>query len=159
MLLLRHRQAGVRPDGGRPRRRRWRLTYARTAPEPGALSSVRLSLGGFVDLDLGVETQSDRAVVRVGGELDAHTATQLRQCLLGVTSEGPLQVTLDLSELSFVDSTGLGVLIGALKRQRTRGGTLTLTGLSGPVRRVFEITRLVETFDIAEPALDESPSA
>ena len=102
-----------------------------------------------VDLDIAILTSDDRAIVRVGGELDVNTATELRQCLLGVTSEGPLRVTLDLSSLSFVDSTGLGVLVGALKRQRVRGGTLALTGLAGSVRKVFDITRLHETFDPA----------
>ncbi len=65
----------------------------------------------------------DAVVVRVIGELDLATAPQLREILADLASLGALHVTVDLGELAFVDSSGLGVLVTGLKRLRAAGET------------------------------------
>lgn len=87
--------------------------------------------------------------VRLLGELDMSTAPQLREELLRLASDGATMVTVDLSELAFVDSTGLSVLITGLKRLRQQGGELTLRSPSPGTRRVLEITGLTEVFPIS----------
>ena len=87
--------------------------------------------------------------VRLLGELDMSTAPQLRDELLRLVSGGATMVTVDLSELAFVDSTGLSVLITGLKRLRQQGGDMALRSPSAGTRRVLEITGLTEVFPIS----------
>ena len=86
--------------------------------------------------------------VRLLGELDVSTAPGLRDELTRLASDGATMVTVDLSELAFVDSTGLSVLITGLKRLRQQGGEMTLRSPSPGARRVLEITGLTEVFSI-----------
>ena len=83
------------------------------------------------------------------GELDLSTAPQLRDELQRLANNGATQITLDLSELDFVDSTGLSVLITALKRLRQQGGEMALRSPTPGTRRVLEITGLTEVFAIS----------
>lgn len=87
--------------------------------------------------------------VRLAGELDMSTAPQLREELLRLASEGAAQVTLDMTDLAFVDSTGLSVLITGLKRFRQDGGDMALRSPSPGTLRVLEITGLTEVFSIS----------
>lgn len=87
--------------------------------------------------------------VHLLGELDMATATELRERLLGLADDGATQVTVDLSELSFIDSTGLSVLITGLKRFRQQGGDLALRSPTPATRRVLEITGLTEVFAVS----------
>lgn len=99
--------------------------------------------------DVGVSEREGWTVVAVVGELDVATAPRLRQEVQRVvgtrsgSAAGPA-IVLDLSGVDFLDSTGLGVIVGALKRVRTQGGDLRLAGAPHRVVRVFEITRLDE---------------
>lgn len=83
------------------------------------------------------------------GELDMSTAPRLREELLRLASDGATQVTVDLSGLAFVDSTGLSVLITGLKRLREAGGDMALRSPQPSTRRVLEITGLTEVFAIS----------
>ena len=87
--------------------------------------------------------------VYLHGELDMSTAPKLRDELLRLSSDGAIDVTVDMSELDFVDSTGLSVLITGLKRLRERGGDLALRSPKPGTRRVLEITGLTEVFSIS----------
>ena len=87
--------------------------------------------------------------VRLLGELDMSTAPRLGEELTRVTSEGARHVTVDLSDLVFIDSTGLSVLITSLKRLRQDGGDMALRSPSASTRRVLEITGLTEVFSIS----------
>ena len=81
-------------------------------------------------------------VLSVGGDLDVVGAPDMRQAVVTAVAEGSRLVALDLSELDFVDSFGLGAVVGALKRVRQRGGELALVCPSSRIRRVFEICDL-----------------
>ena len=81
-------------------------------------------------------------VLSVGGDLDVVGAPDMRQAVVTAVAEGSRRLALDLSELDFVDSFGLGAVVGALKRVRQRGGELALVCPSSRIRRVFEICDL-----------------
>ena len=87
--------------------------------------------------------------LRVVGEVDVASSPPLRAKIAELLDGGADRIVLDLSEMTFIDSSGLGVLVGALKRVRELDrNDLVLTGLQGPPRRVFEITGLTELFSI-----------
>jgi anti-sigma B factor antagonist len=95
-------------------------------------------------LPLAVEApRSGCRLIAASGEIDAHTAPQLRACIHGVIAEGGVdQLVIDLSGATFLDSSALGVLVGALKRMRELEGRLDIVLPSSPLRRIFEITAL-----------------
>jgi anti-sigma B factor antagonist len=87
-------------------------------------------------------------VVKVQGEVDVSTAPELRERLLAIAEEGKPVVIVDLSDVSFIDSTALGVLVSALKRFRSGGGDLKLVVTEPHIVKVLEITGLTEVFEI-----------
>lgn len=90
------------------------------------------------------------SVVRVTGELDLHTSPQLRDHVLSLIGDQSIQLALDLTEVGFLDSSSLGMLVTLLKRIRERGGDLRLVGVSGSPMKVFTLTGLDRVFEIAE---------
>jgi anti-sigma B factor antagonist len=109
-----------------------------------------------MDLRLRVRTQSETTVVEVSGEIDLHSAPQLRAELLKVGEVAKPRYVIDLNEVSFIDSTGIGVLVGALKRAREKAGNLHFCGAQSRVKRVFESTGLMRAlplFDSREAAI------
>jgi anti-sigma B factor antagonist len=101
-----------------------------------------------MDLGLDVEETDGVPVVALTGEVDFGTAPRLRELLISQAMEGNTQVVVDLRGVEFLDSTGLGVLVGALKRYRTLGGDLHLVISTSRIRSVFELTGLTTAFPI-----------
>ena len=92
-------------------------------------------------------------VVVVHGEIDVATSPMLRSELASVLATQPADVTLDLHDVSFVDSSGLGVMVGALKRLREGGGErFAIVDPQDSVRKVFDITGLSSLFQIEAAA-------
>ena len=113
-----------------------------------------------MELTLRRRDEGEHTVVEAAGELDVYTAPRLRELLLGLDAEGRHLVVLDLDALTFIDSTGLGVLVGGLSRTREAGGDLTLACASERVLRPFQITGLTEVFAVhptVEAALAATP--
>jgi anti-sigma B factor antagonist len=104
---------------------------------------------GYLDFSVGVTAVDGTTMVRVTGDLDCYTAPQLRSTLLALVEDGTCDVTLDVADTQFMDSTGLSVLVGGLKRMREQGGNLLLKGPSPATLRLFEVTGLSTVFDIA----------
>lgn len=93
-------------------------------------------------------------VLSVNGELDVATAPRLRQEAVKLVNGGTTQVAIDLSGCSFLDSTGLGVIIGILKRVKGHDGELVIVGAAAHVQKVFEITRVSDIVALHD-SLDE----
>jgi anti-sigma B factor antagonist len=101
-----------------------------------------------VDLDLAESERGDYVVVSVGGEIDVYTAPTLRQKLNEVLDRGTGNLCIDLGNVQFLDSTGLGVLVGAMKRINSREGQLVIVCDRPHILKVFEITGLSQVFEI-----------
>ena len=107
-----------------------------------------------------------RHVVAVRGEIDLFTAPELKSALGEALESGHTRIVVDLTNTTFLDSTALGVLIGAVKRLRSRDGALAIVNVDENIAKTFEITGLDQIFTIratrdeALDALDEaSPGA
>jgi anti-sigma B factor antagonist len=99
----------------------------------------------------------DRAtIVAVEGEIHVSTAPEFSAMLSAIVDGGPTSLVLDLTGVMFIDSTGLSVLLSALRQVTHAGGQMAVVCSNPTVLRLFEITRLDTTFDIhaaLEPAL------
>jgi anti-sigma B factor antagonist len=91
-------------------------------------------------------------VLAVQGEVDVSTAPELRERLLALAEAGRTVAVVDLSDVSFVDSTALGVLVSGVKRLRSSGGDLRLVVTQPRISKVFEITGLNDVFRIYSSA-------
>lgn len=104
-------------------------------------------------------------VVAVSGEIDLFTSPELKAALTEAIEADMDRIVVDLTETTFLDSTALGVLIGALKRLRARGGRLTIVNVDDSIAKTFEITSLDQilvicsTRDEAISALRTAPTA
>jgi anti-sigma B factor antagonist len=103
-----------------------------------------------VDLSLDNRTDGDRMVVDVGGEIDVYTAPKLRERLVELINSGHYHLIVNLEGVDFLDSTGLGVLVGALKRVRAHEGSLLLVCTQERLLKIFRITGLAKVFPIYE---------
>jgi anti-sigma B factor antagonist len=101
-----------------------------------------------MDLRLDVSEQDGWSVLQVGGEIDVATAPRLREQLIKLVNDQRFSIVVDLEGVDFIDSTGLGVLVGALKRVRTNEGDLALVCTGPRILKVFEITGLTKVFTI-----------
>lgn len=101
-----------------------------------------------MDLDLQVRRQGDHAVLEVAGEIDVYTAPKLREKLIELVNEGAYHLVVDLERVDFLDSTGLGVLVGGLKRVRNHEGSLKLVCTQDKILKIFRITGLTKVFAI-----------
>jgi anti-sigma B factor antagonist len=108
-----------------------------------------------MDLDLKVRKQGDHAVLEVAGEIDVYTAPKLREKLIELVNEGSYHVVVDLEKVDFLDSTGLGVLVGGLKRVRNHDGSLELVCTQDKILKIFRITGLTKVFPIHD-TVDEA---
>lgn len=103
-----------------------------------------------MELNVQVEERGPWTVARVHGDIDVATAPRLRERLIGCISAGRPDLVLDLDDVGFLDSTGLGVIIGVLKRARTHGGDLRIVATRPNLRSLFELTGLDRTLPLAD---------
>jgi len=101
-----------------------------------------------MDLGLDVTERDGWAVLSVTGEVDVYTAPKFRERLIELVSDGKYRIVVDLEGVDFLDSTGLGVLVGGLKRLRSHEGDLVLVCTQSRILKVFEITGLTKVFSI-----------
>ncbi len=102
------------------------------------------------NLVLEINERGDVTVVAVKGEVDLYTASALKERIADLVSAGRTRLAIDLAGVEFMDSTGLGVLIGGLKRCKEAGGWLALVAPREPVVKVLSITGLDKVFAIHE---------
>jgi anti-sigma B factor antagonist len=96
-------------------------------------------------VSLQIRTEKPRdgaAVVAVEGELDVHSSPALKEAIVQLVDDGTLQLVIDLDGVDYLDSTGLGVLLGGTRRATAAGGTLSLICSNERLLRILEITGL-----------------
>lgn len=101
-----------------------------------------------MDLRWRIRATDNISVLEIGGEIDLHSAPDLRNELHRLTESKAPRLVVDLTEVTFIDSTGIGVLVGGLRRAREKGGSLAFCAAQPRVRRVFEITGLLRALPL-----------
>ncbi|HEY9577371.1 MAG TPA: anti-sigma factor antagonist [Pseudobacillus sp.] len=101
-----------------------------------------------MNITIDVKETEQQTKVRIAGEIDAYTAPKFRETVFPYTEKENSNIVIDLSEVSYMDSTGLGVFVGLFKSLNANGGTLQLVGLSERLRRLFDITGLADIMNI-----------
>lgn len=101
-----------------------------------------------MNLDIETVTEDKKFVVNLSGEIDAYTAPDLKEKLLPLTEHPDHVVEVNLEDVNYMDSTGLGVFISALKATKENGSYLKLVHPQEKVTRLFKITGLDEVLDI-----------
>jgi anti-sigma B factor antagonist len=103
---------------------------------------------GVTDMELQIDTvrQGDTCVLTLSGEVDIYSSPALRNALATASAEGFSMIVVDLNGVSFIDSSGLGVLVGALRRAREAGGDLKVVSAQEFVGRIMRITGLDHVF-------------
>ena len=96
----------------------------------------------------------DVLYIEVEGEIDAYTAPQLKERAAAIEWTDETVVKMDLSKVTYMDSTGLGVFVGIYKRATAAGSAFQLRGLNDRLYRLFEITGLNEVIDIEKESGD-----
>lgn len=91
---------------------------------------------------------NDVQALDLEGEVDVYTAPVLRQAIMDQVEGGVKHLLINLARVEYLDSTGLGILIGGVKRLKEQGGSLRLVGPSARIQRIFEITGLNKIFDV-----------
>jgi len=102
-------------------------------------------------LDFSIDTEQvgdARHVIALTGEVDLYTAPELKTQMLEVIANGAMDVVVDFSNTTFIDSTTLGVLVGGVKRLREKGGRLSIVCSDRNITKIFEITGLDRVFTI-----------
>ncbi|WP_121256965.1 anti-sigma factor antagonist [Nocardioides ferulae] len=112
-----------------------------------------------MDLTLATRDVDGTTIVAVGGEIDVYTAPKLRDKITELVADGVYHLVIDMENVEFLDSTGLGVLVGGLKKVRAHDGSLHLVCTQDRLLKIFRITGLAKVFvihDSAEAALAHS---
>ena len=135
------------------------LQSARPAGRQGIVGRQEAELDDRPQFHVALTRRTDNiAVVTLAGEVDLYTAPKFQEALLQGIAEGARRVIVDLSAVTFLDSTALGVLIRGAKELGPDGGALHLVSGPGSVRRILEITGLAGVFAI-HSTLDEALAA
>ncbi len=100
--------------------------------------------------ELSVESNDNvKGVIAIKGEIDIYSAPGFKESLYDAIGEGQQDIILDCTDLSYIDSMGLGILVGALKRIKEQNHNIVIKNPKSTVRKLFKITGLDKVFVIA----------
>lgn len=108
-----------------------------------------------MDLNISTEERAGVAIIALDGELDVYTAPRLRDAIVALDAGGQAWVVMDLERCEYYDSTGLGVIVGALKRARARGGDIALVVTSERMLKPLRTSGLIKVFAVRD-SVDEA---
>lgn len=108
-----------------------------------------------IELETAIEEINGIPVVRVAGEVDIVTSAELKSAINKVVNTGAKDLIIDLSNVSYMDSSGFGVLLSIMKRLRPLGGSITLVGCCEMTERMIRLTRLDTIFGLF-PTLEDA---
>lgn len=101
-----------------------------------------------MELDIKTDVQDDVCAMALEGEIDVYTAPRLKEELVSVVESGCPNVIVDMEKVGFIDSSGLGVLVSALRRARERDGVVRIVCTRENILKIFRITGLDKVFPI-----------
>ena len=95
-----------------------------------------------------ITVTDNHVVVNLSGSIYVEEAAQIRESLIGYIEKGNKTFVVDLGNVDYIDSSGLGTLVGIQKRALQNGGSVIIKNLKGLVKDLFELTRLTKVFEI-----------
>jgi anti-sigma B factor antagonist len=108
-----------------------------------------------VELKVSTRSHAGCALVSVTGEIDLYTAPHLQSEFTRLLQDGPSRVVIDMSAVDFCDSTGMNVLLSALKRMKEQGGALEVAAPRPAVRKILQVTGLDSVFTVHDEVPQE----
>jgi anti-sigma B factor antagonist len=108
-----------------------------------------------VELKVSTRSHAGHALVAIAGEIDLYTAPHLQSEFTRLLQDGPSRVVIDMSGVDFCDSTGMNVLLSALKRMKERGGSLHVAAPRPAVRKILQVTGLDSVFTVHDEVPQE----
>jgi anti-sigma B factor antagonist len=111
-----------------------------------------------MDLEVETDKRGQADVLTLRGEIDVYTAPRLRQAIIDLVEGGARHIIVDMGAVDFLDSTGLGVLVGGLKRVKIQEGELSIVTAQDKILKIFDITGLNKVFSIHD-SLDSAVGA
>lgn len=104
-----------------------------------------------MDIKVSAKALKEKAhVVEVQGEIDVYTSPRVKEVINDLIEKGHYNLIVNLEGVRYIDSTGLGVLIGALKKVKEHEGTICLICTNPQIKKIFNITGLVKIFSICK---------
>lgn len=103
-----------------------------------------------MDLKINLKQQKNIPVIELNGEVDVYTAPKVKSSLIGLVNDGKFNIIVDLDNVDFMDSSGLGVLVGGLKRVKPHNGAISIVCTKEKILKIFKITGLTKVFPIYE---------
>ena len=97
-----------------------------------------------------IRSQSDTVVAALQGDIDMHQAPEVHRALVQAVADKPRKLVINLQEVTYMDSSGIGTLVEIFRRMHSHGGQFVLCGLNDRVQSVFEITKLDKFFKIVK---------
>lgn len=107
-----------------------------------------------MDLRIITRTANGIPIIELSGEVDAYTCSMLRDAMVEVIEQGNPMVVVSMADVEYIDSSGLGTLVGGLKRASEHSGRIAVVARSIQIRKVFEITGLEKVFPLFETEID-----
>lgn len=107
-----------------------------------------------MELDIQTEHAEDVCEIKLNGEIDVYTAPKLKEEIIALIEGGCSNVIVDLQGVAFIDSSGLGVLVSALRRARERDGAVRIICTRENILKIFRITGLDKVFPIFSDAAE-----
>lgn len=101
-----------------------------------------------MELEITTERDGSSCVLSLSGEIDVYTAPTLKERIVSAIDDGCVEIVLDLENVAFIDSSGLGVLVGGLRRVREKDGSLRIVCTRDGVLKIFRITGLDKVFPV-----------
>ena len=107
-----------------------------------------------MELDITSERSEGVCSIALRGEVDVYTAPRLKEALVSAIESGCSNVVIDMEKVGFIDSSGLGVLVSALRRARENGGAVRIVCTRDNILKIFRITGLDKVFPIFADAAE-----
>ncbi len=104
-----------------------------------------------------VSRLNEKILLKLEGDIDIAVAPQLREALEKILEEGAKKIVIDITNVPFIDSTGLGLFVNAYKKVSQRGGWVAFVGASRAIRKIFQLTKLEVLFKFCD-TIEEASS-